>query len=176
MDVVASTQPALPSQNTDSVPSLTPIEREVIDFFVAIARLLAQPKSVAEIYGLLFISKAPLSMAEIIERLGLSKGSASQGLRFLQEVGAIHRLETEGERRGYFEAETVLKNIVGGYLRQEVTPHVSSGKERLARIHDSLKETEDLDHFYQHRIARLGQWYRRGGQLLPIISRFFSGK
>ena len=35
---------------------LSPLETEIIDLFVQVSRLLGQPRSLAEIYGLLFIS------------------------------------------------------------------------------------------------------------------------
>src|SRR5881392_2903241 len=78
---------------------LNPLETEIIDFFVQLSRLLGQPRSLAEIYGLLFISARPLSMDDLIERLQLSKGSASQGLKFLHSLGAIHMVYVPGDRR-----------------------------------------------------------------------------
>ena len=35
------------------------------------------------------MSPQPMTMDELIERLGISKGSASQGLSFLRKAGAI---------------------------------------------------------------------------------------
>ena len=48
---------------------LSPLETEVIDFFVQLSHLLGQPRSLAEIYGLLFISGRPLTMDDLIVRL-----------------------------------------------------------------------------------------------------------
>lgn len=64
-------------------------EVQMVDFFVSAADLLGVPKSVAAIYGVVFASPGPLSFAEIEARLDISKGSVSQGLRVLREVGAI---------------------------------------------------------------------------------------
>jgi HTH-type transcriptional regulator, glycine betaine synthesis regulator len=65
------------------------LEVEIIDFFVQLSRLLGQPQSLAEIYGLLFISARPLAMDDLVERLHLSKGSTSQGLKLLRNIGAV---------------------------------------------------------------------------------------
>ena len=62
-------------------------EEQVVDFFISAADLLGVPKSVAAIYGIVFASPAPLSFAEIETRLNISKGSVSQGLRVLRDVG-----------------------------------------------------------------------------------------
>ena len=54
---------------------LEPIQREVIALFVNGVRVLGLPKSVGEIYGLLFISPEPLALDVIVSRLEISKGS-----------------------------------------------------------------------------------------------------
>ena len=64
-------------------------EHQVVDFFVSAADLLGVPKSVAAIYGIVFASAEPLGFADIEARLNLSKGSVSQGLRILREIGAL---------------------------------------------------------------------------------------
>lgn len=64
-------------------------ERAMVDFFVDAADLLGVPRSVAAIYGIVFASAVPLSFADIEARLDISKGSVSQGLRVLREVGAV---------------------------------------------------------------------------------------
>lgn len=64
-------------------------EEAVVGYFVEAADLLGVPKSVAAIYGICFASPEPLSFSEIDERLDISSGSISQGLRVLKEVGAL---------------------------------------------------------------------------------------
>ena len=58
-----------------SVSRLTPMEVEVIELFVQFSRALGQPRSVAEIYGLLFVSHLPLTLQDLKERLNISLGS-----------------------------------------------------------------------------------------------------
>ena len=54
----------------------------MISLFVQLSRIIGLPRSYAELYALLFLSPRPLTMDEMIQRRGISKGSASQGLRF----------------------------------------------------------------------------------------------
>src|SRR5205809_7967471 len=89
---------------------LNPLETETIDLFVQVSRLLGQPRSLAEIYGLLFISARPMPMDDLIGRLSISKGSASQGLKFLRSVGAVRIVYVAGERRAHYEAVAELRN------------------------------------------------------------------
>src|SRR5437868_443768 len=78
-------------------------EVQVVEFFVGAADLLGVPKSVAAIYGMVFASPAPLSFADIESRLNLSKGSVSQGLRVLRDVGALKEVSRPEDRAELFE-------------------------------------------------------------------------
>lgn len=79
----------------DRLADVVAFEESVVSFFVDAADLLGVPKSVAAIYGICFASPEPLSFSEIDDRLELSVGSISQGLRVLKEVGALKIAATE---------------------------------------------------------------------------------
>ncbi|TAG26183.1 MAG: hypothetical protein EAZ36_07665, partial [Verrucomicrobia bacterium] len=74
---------------------LTPFEAEIVAVFADLVTLLGLPKSMGEIYGLIFASPEPLAFAVIEQKLRLSKGSVSQGLRSLRELGAIQAVAGE---------------------------------------------------------------------------------
>ena len=68
--------------------------------FADLVVLLGLPKSMGEIYGFIFASAEPPTFADIEQKLDLSKGSVSQGLRALRELGAIKEAgATDGGRR-----------------------------------------------------------------------------
>ena len=119
---------------------LSPLETEIIDFFVQLSRLLGQPRSLGEIYGLLFISERPLAMDNLIERLQFSKGSASQGLKFLRNIGAVRMVYVAGERRVHYEAVAELRNLATRFLRDQIVPHLDNGHARLERIAEMVKQ------------------------------------
>src|SRR6266478_844087 len=119
---------------------LSPLETEIIDLFVQISSLLGQPRSLAEIYGLLFISARPLAMDHLIERLQLSKGSASQGLKFLRSAGAVKMVYVPGDRRTHYEAVAELRNLITRYARDQLVPQLDSGQARLQRISGMVKQ------------------------------------
>ena len=77
-------------------------EEAVIDLFLNAANSFGLPKSYGQIYGLLFCRDLSLSMDEIMELLQISKGSASQGLRALRQLGAITTVFASGDRKGAF--------------------------------------------------------------------------
>ena len=75
------------------------LEIESIDFFVRLMSMLGMPRSVGEIYGLLYFSPVPLPMDQIVSRLGISLGSASQGLKTLRSLKAVRTNYVPGDRR-----------------------------------------------------------------------------
>src|SRR5687767_13871917 len=152
--------------------ALSPIEVEVIDLFVEFSRLLGLPKSVAEIYGLLFISPRPVPMDELIRRLNLSKGSASQGLRFLRTLVAAKRVYVPGDRRDHYEAETELRKLAGGFLKEQVGPHLDAGLLRIAQLERMTRALLDAEREQvARRLEKLRNWERAGKRALPWITR-----
>ena len=87
--------------------------------FVQLAKVLGQRPSFAEIYGLLFVSPRPLPQDDFINRLNLSKGSASQGVSYLLELGAVRTVAVD-DRRVHYEAVAELRNLASRFLRQQV--------------------------------------------------------
>jgi len=161
-----------PSSARRASARLAPHEREVIDLFVRLSRVLGQPRSLGEIYGLLFISAQPLAMDDLMERLGLSKGSASQGLKFLRNLGAVRMIEMPGDRRVHYEAVAELRNLAGRFLRDKIEPHLGQCEERLERLARMLDElpAEQREHAGR-RITMLRSWSQNSRRVLPLVVR-----
>lgn len=154
------------------------LEDQAISIFVDGVKLVGLPPSVGEIYGFLYISRQPQALDEIVSRLSMSKGSVSQGLKMLRSLGAISETAKEGERRTFYTAEASLKSLVGGFLREQVQPHLESGESKLAALREAasdLGSSEEAE-FYQDRTKRLDGWFRRSKMLLPLIRRFVGKK
>src|ERR1035437_2236179 len=151
-----------PNKINGANPRLEPVEVEVIHLFVQFSRALGQPRSVAEIYGLLFISHKPLPMDNLIERLNLSKGSGSQGLKYLQDLGAVRTVYVAGERR----------NLAGRFLRQQILTHFEGSKTRLERIADQVKNLSgEQRKFVTTRAKLLRSWEKNGRRMLPFVTK-----
>lgn len=150
------------------------IDDHIISFFQDGVRMLGLPKSLGEIFGVLFASPKPLTMQDLIGRLGISKGSASQGLKMLRTLGAVREVEFQDDRKTYFEADVELKKLVGGFIREEIRPHLKSGQEKIAQLERKLEKVEDpeLRAFYENRIKRLGRWSGKANLVLPLLQKF----
>ena len=159
-----------------AVPRLNPVEVEIIHLFVQFAGALGQPRSIAEIYGLLFSSEKALAMDTIIERLHLSKGSASQGLKYLQDLGAVRTVYVASDRRTYYEAVGELRNLASRFLRQQVLIHFDGSVSRLDRIAAQTQELSDGQRKHvMERIRVLRRWERTGRRILPLALAMLGG-
>jgi DNA-binding transcriptional regulator GbsR (MarR family) len=160
----------------DAASRLGPLEVETIHLFVQFSRALGQPRSVAEIYGLLFVSPQPLTLDDLIARLNLSKGSGSQGLKYLQDIGAVRTVYVAGERRTHYQAVAELRNLAGRFLRQQILIHFEDSDTRLDRIADAAQKLSGEPR--KHALARvktLRNWEKNGRRILPFVVKMLGG-
>ena len=148
---------------------LTPFQRESIDLFVGAFAVLSLPRSLGEIYGLLYSSEEPLAFDDFVTRLDLSKGSVSEGLRLLRSLGAVNLVSVDGSRKDHFTAEISLRKLAGGYLRDRIEPYLRGGESRI----ESLRKVSDKDSpqndFQEKRINQLLSWHRFFSKVLPVF-------
>jgi DNA-binding transcriptional regulator GbsR (MarR family) len=147
-------------------------------FFVEIVHLFGIPKSVGQIYGLLFASPEPLSFTAIVEQLEISKGSASQGLQLLRSLGAINEAEAkDGTARGVaYEAELSLRQLVTGVLQERLAPLASAGAQRLKRLKQLAEQAPENTEFYLDRTKQLENWRKRFTTVTPLVAALLGTK
>jgi HTH-type transcriptional regulator, glycine betaine synthesis regulator len=155
-------------------------EDEVIAIFADLVELLGLPKSMGEIYGYLFAAPEPRSPAEIERRLGLSKGSVSQGLRALRELGAVHEAgpaeEGSEDRSARWAAAIELRHLIGSLLRERLVPYLGRQDERLKRADRALVSAtpdlaEDARIVSRERLNKLKTWQTRARAVLPLLGK-----
>ena len=163
----------MPRLNTDSLVKDSPdrlLELESIDFFVRLMGILGLPRSVGEIYGLLYFSEIPLTMEVIRSRLKISIGSASQGLRTLKSLKAIRSTYVPGDRRDHYSAETEFKRLFSSFIKDEIMPHLESAKDRIHRMEKLLQQNKNFEDFHQIRLEKLKKLTKTGSRLLPALA------
>ncbi len=140
-------------------------------FFAEIVQLFGIPKSVGQIYGLLYASPQPLGFTAIVECLEISKGSASQGLQLLRALDAIYEVEQkEGGNRGVsYQPELSLRQLVAGVLDERIAPLASAGVGRLNRLKDLAEQAPENNKFYLDRIKQLENWRKRIITVSPLL-------
>ncbi|NAS32309.1 ArsR family transcriptional regulator [Flavobacteriaceae bacterium R38] len=113
----------------------------------ALGTLWGINKAMAQIHAILFISPDPLTMEDIMEELGISRGNASMNLRHLMEWGIVYKINKTGERKEYFKSEKdvteLARQIAKERSRREIQPTIKVLKEVSGiSSNGSLKEEE----------------------------------
>jgi DNA-binding transcriptional regulator GbsR (MarR family) len=176
MDSTFAEKPTPGVKLPPTLSRLNPAEIEAIQLFVRFAAMLGQPRSVAEIYGLLFMSEKPVTMDTLIERLEISKGSVSQGLKYLQDLGAVRTVYVAADRKTYYEAIAELRRLAGRFLNHQIQTHFESSSTWLDGI---AAQTQSLPasqrKHAQERLELLRRWERTGRNILPMVLTMLGG-
>ena len=90
-------------------------------------------------------------MDSIQTRLGISKGSLSQGLSLLKDLGAVTSHSLEGDRREDYRADLQVSRITNHFFENRLEPRLQNGKSRLSLMMDLIDEF-DWNCFMQYEI------------------------
>ncbi len=170
---------AIAAQKIPEEAKLRPLPRvrlELVDVFGRMAQALSFPRSVGEIYGLLYLAPEPMSAPEISEALSISKGSVSTGTRQLLTLGFIRKVWLQEERKDYFEAVLELGNMVRTAYDQIFKVRAQNAERRLTDVTDTLADEKaelSLEEYalIKERLARLTKLQKRAKQFMPLLER-----
>ena len=152
-----------------SMTELSELEIELVDLCVRLAQFLGLPKSLGEIYGAVFISPKPVTMEEIIDRHGISKGSASQGLRALKSIGAVRSQYIPNDRRDHYVAETGLGHLVAGIMRNRYEPAIDDFGARVQSLKSYDGDPDEQQEFLIQRVKKLRHWQEQAQEIVPTL-------
>ena len=152
---------------------LSELDIEAIEMFISFFKLIGLPKSVGEIYGLLFVATRPLSMEDLMGRLQISLGAASQGLKLLRSGGAVKVVYAPGERRDHYVADLELSKFATSFIKEEMKPRLERALQRVERMESLAKDLDPKERRTAfERIDRLKHWMERGQKMIPWILKF----
>lgn len=122
----------------DDVGELRAVHWAIIDICVRTAQILGVPRSIGEIFGLIFCSPRPVSFDDVVRILRLSNGTASHGLRFLKRMGAIRTCYVAQERKDFYVAETSLRKMMASLFAENIISHLGGSAEQLEQMRASM--------------------------------------
>jgi DNA-binding transcriptional regulator GbsR (MarR family) len=153
--------------------SLSELEIEAVEMFINFLRIIGLQKSVGEIYGLLFVSPKPLAMDDIVDRLDISLGAASQGLKLLRDVGAVKAVYFSGARKDHFAADLELSKFATVFIKEELRPRIERALERIHYMESLLAKMPTAERqVTKQRLDRLKHWLEKGERMLPWALKF----
>ena len=151
---------------------LSALEAEAIGLFIQLGRMVGQPRSFAEVYGLLFISARPMTTEDLVERLGTSRAAADRALRFLRKAGALRIVYVPRDRRMHFEAVAELRHMVIGFVRDQILPQLANTEHRIDRLAQVVEKMPgERRAKLGDRVAMLESWSKKSRDLVPIVVR-----
>lgn len=119
-------RPPKSAQPTGSSKALREGQNRFISIWGEMGSSWGIPRTMAEVHALLYIVHEPLNTDQIMERLAISRGSASMSLKSLHDWGLISRAHKRGDRKEYFRAEhdvwQVFRIITRERKRREIDP------------------------------------------------------
>lgn len=141
--------------------------------------MLGLPRSTGQIYGLLYLAPAPLSLDDIAELLSISKASASTGTRQLAAWQAVKEVWVPGDRRDHYEAVGDLRELLRAGYRNFFQPKFEKSGRKL----EGLQAALEADHkagaissaefkFCLQRLEQLGTMQSRVKKILPLAESF----
>jgi HTH-type transcriptional regulator, glycine betaine synthesis regulator len=166
--------------NAKPVHSLSRTRLEMIEACGRISQVFGLPRSLGQIYGLLYLAPDPLSLDNIADLLEISKASASTGTRQLSNWGGIRQVWVPGERRDHFCVEPDMRNLLRSGYTDFLKPRLASSQKRLERLTETLDE--DLTHgavsreeykLCSERLKKFALVQKKLETLAPFAERLF---
>ena len=126
---------------------LTQLKQEFTEGLSQISRFWGFPKGMGAIFAVLYLSPTPLSLDEIVQETGLTKGAISTEVRTLARMGLVHRSSKLADRKDYYEAEDDFYKSIRSILKErqnsEFDRAVSSVRETLAKLEAGTSNPEE---------------------------------
>ena len=148
--------------------TLEDARQNFIEGMSRISQFWGFPKAMGAIFGALYLSPQPLSLDELVDQVGVTKGAVSTNVRALERLGMVHRQIRIGERKDYYSAETDFWKIARGILKEreqsEFDHAIRTVGESLQMAQSAGASSGDPEQ------AELAAFYR---QRLQILESFF---
>lgn len=142
--------------------SLTKIKEDFTQGLSQISRFWGFPKGMGAIFAVIYLSPTPLSLDEIVQETGLTKGAISTEIRALARMGLVHRSSKLADRKDYYEAETdfyaAIRSILKERQNSEFDRAIRSVRETLETMEENWVEDEEWQFVYE-RVQALQDFF-----------------
>jgi DNA-binding transcriptional regulator GbsR (MarR family) len=154
--------------------SLTKIKNDFTQGLSQISRFWGFPKGMGAIFAVIYLSPTPLSLDEIVQETGLTKGAISTEIRALARMGLVHRSSRLGDRKDYYEAETdfyaAIRSILKERQNSEFDRAIRSVQETLDVMEENWVEEEEWQFVYE-RVKALQDFFDAIDSLGKAVTR-----
>lgn len=135
---------------------------------------------VIQLYLFLYLTSKPLSLDEIVEALGVSKGNVSINIRELERWGAVRNIWMKGSRKDYYEAETDIKKVFTNKLKSAIEKRLSALSNLMSNFDNIIKadngnltdEEKAAIKIYEDRLKKIEELKNLASNALNIVGKF----
>jgi len=127
-----------------------------------------------QIYALLLISPETLSLDDIVEKLGVSKGNVSVNIRVLEDYKLVRKVWVKGSRRDYYEAVTELpQQVIREFfikIRRNIQDSLDMAEDcchQAEKVADPKKDEEAR--FLMERMNLIRSFYQGANNLFEAL-------
>jgi DNA-binding transcriptional regulator GbsR (MarR family) len=144
---------------------LTPVARRFIEDVGNTTQSFGMGRVVGQLYAYLYLSPAPRSLGDMQEALGISKGSASMGVRQLEQWTAARKIWVKGDRKDYYEATDNFGRIIKNAIRDVVGNRLAAYTSFFHDLESELEKTPASENgdreFVRQRIEAVHAYYEQ---------------
>ena len=161
------------------------VHDSMLDGLSQLADYFGFSKVMGQLYGSLLLSAEPLSLDDMMARLGISKASVSTNIRSLEHMGMVRQVWVRGGsgRRKYYQAETdfwqIFSNFLSGRELRDLEHALSVMQENHQRISASINDLppdqQMLARLYLDRIAQMQALFRFAQLIISSVMNQVSG-
>jgi DNA-binding transcriptional regulator GbsR (MarR family) len=120
-----------------------------------------------QIFAYLYLSREQRSLDDLTSALGISKGSASMGVRQLEQWGALEKVWVKGDRKDYYRAKDAFGAIIKNVIRDLTGKRIESSSVLLDEVEALLKKGQKSgrsageDAFMRDRIEKIRMFQKK---------------
>lgn len=146
------------------MPDLHPLVRRFVQDAGHMTQSLGLGRVVGQIYAYLYLSSEPRGLADLQHALAISKGSASTGVRQLEQWNGVKKVWVKGDRKDYYEASDwfgqIIKNAVADTIGKKLGAY-STMLDEIETELDAIQTGNDQRDFLKDRIHHLRKFQTR---------------
>jgi len=138
------------------------IVRRLVEAAGHASQSLGVGRVMGQIFAYLYLSRDSRSLDDLTSALGISKGSASMGVRQLEQWGALEKVWVKGDRKDYYKARDTFGTIIKNVIRDLAGKRIESSSILLNEVDEILKKKgqkngkgNDEDVFIRDRIEKI---------------------
>ena len=152
------------------------IRKEFIEGLSRISHFWGYPKGVGAVFAVLYLAPNSLSLDELVQQSGLTKGAVSTNVRSLARMGLVRHVTRLGDRKDYYAAETdfykSIRTILGERQNREFDQAIHSVGETLDKLNAAKGSMDEAERkFLLERVQALQEFFDAIDNLSRAVAR-----